>query len=138
MGAKKTWNVKDTWRRVAYNAYNDSREWRHLLKLNPGFDIRYHPSPNTRIHLTGNLGSDKSGPSQAGGTGMLQFMTSNLDLSTASDYAQDPGQFIFPWDSTEEYVDRLSDYTAAGLLGRDRNNGYALDSLQAISDTQRG
>jgi len=138
MGAKKTWTEKDSWRRVAYNAFTDSREWRYLLKLNPSFDIRYHPAPGTRIHLTGNLGSDKSGPNQGGGTGMLQFMTSNLDLSTASDYDQDPSSFIFPWDSTEEYVDRLADYTAAGLLGRDRNNGFAIDSPQAISDTQRG
>jgi hypothetical protein len=138
MTQKKTWKTYDTWRRVAYNAYTDSREWRHLLKLNPSFDIRYLPAPGTRIHLTGNLGSDKSGPSQGGGTGMLRFMTNNLDLSTAPDKPGTAEAPYFPWESVDAYADRLGDYTAAGLLGRDRNNGFALDSPQAISDTQRG
>jgi len=138
MTRKKTWQTYDTWRRVAYNEYSDSREWRYCVKLNPSYDIRYMPAPGTRIHVSGSLGSDGNEPTSGGGSGVLQYMTTNLDLSNSPDKTYDADSAIFPWDSKDAYVDRLGDYTASGMLDRDRSNGFALDSPQATSGTQRG
>lgn len=138
MTKKKTWQSYDTWRRVAYNEYSDSREWRYCIKLNSSYDIRYMPAPGTRIHVSGSLGSEGGEPSGGGGSGVLQYMTTNLNLSNAPDKNYSVESTIFPWDSQDAFVDRLGDYTAAGMLDRDRSNGFALDSPQASSDTQRG
>jgi len=138
-GQKRVWQTNDQWRILAYKRFRDSREWRYLLDLNPSYDIRYHPSPGTEIHLTGKLSEGKNVPGGAGLTGLLIQPDANLDLRSASETepeSQTPS--IFPWDKEVNYIDRLGQYTALALLTPDRTNGFSLDSPQASSDTQRG
>ena len=133
---KKTWRVYDEWHKTAFDLYSDTREWRHLLKLNPSFDIRYSPAPGTRVYVGGDEGDDSQRSQRSRGRGTLQTMGTTIPLpmdSTDTAYAG-----IYPWSSFKGYSNRLGEYTAASLLGPDRINGYALDSPQASSDTQRG
>ena len=137
---RKTWTERDTWRSKAFKNYRDSREWRHLLELNPSYDIRFHPAPGVKINTVGPVRPGKQVPQGGGTPGILKVAGQNLDLRTKilSPNQKSIEQGIFPWDSVDLYVDRLGDYTAAGLLGKDRINGYSIDSPQATSDTQRG
>ena len=119
--------------------FRDSREWRYLLALNPSYDIRYQPSPGVKVNVSGDLGAGEKVPSSAGKSGLLK--STGLSLapvpSPPSPFFRSEDLF-FPWDSADEYNDRLGSYTAAGLLCRDRENGWSIDSRQAFSDSQRG
>ena len=139
-GEKRVWQPKDTWTKVAFGRYLDSRQWRALLELNPSYDIRYHPSSGTTVNLTGidSQGKILSGKSASQGT--LTQVGLNLDLRfTAPTTA--PGlqpDTVFPWESVVDYTNRVGQYTAMSLLAPDRTNGFSLDSPQASSDSQRG
>jgi len=138
-GLKRTWRSADTWRNIAYTYFKESGQWRYLLELNPSFDIRYHPAVGVEIQVSGAVAAGASVPRNSAGTGTLEQVDINLDLRPSSQQSQADGTpSIFPWDSFAEYSDRLADYTAQALLGRDRTNGFTLDSPQATSETQRG
>ena len=137
-GQKRNWRSGDEWRSVAFNVYRDSREYRHILDLNPSFDIRSIPSPGVVVNVSGVTGPGKSQPYPVGSPGTLQQVDTNLNLVAGSPVVPSSTQrSIFPWESPDEYVDRLGEYTAAALLGPDRTNGFSLDSPQARGDSQR-
>lgn len=142
MNRKRTWKERDRWNTVAYKTYRDSREWRHLLALNPSYDIRYRPAAGVQINVEGLVEASKKQPGGFGIPGLLKGTDTNLDLREADTdftYALPDSQSegIWPWENEDEYLDRLGEYTAAGLFGTERFNGYMLDSPQAINDTQR-
>jgi hypothetical protein len=140
MNGKRIWQSRDSWRGISFKEFRDSREWRYLLELNPSFDIRTHPAPGVPIHTRGYIGAGKSAPKQKGTAGILK--NPDLVFDTAVGDQPNPPRSLrpshFPWNSADEYVERLGDYTAQAMLGRDRTNGFSLDSQQALSDTQRG
>ena len=133
---KKTWRVYDQWHTTSFDLYSDTREWRHLLKLNPSFDIRYSPAPGTRVYVGGDEGSDQVRSQRSRVGGLLTSMGTTMPLS--QDATETSYEVIYPWESFKGFSNRLGEYTAASLLGPDRINGYALDSPQTSSDTQRG
>ena len=138
-GKKKVWQERDTWRGVAYQYFRESGQWRYLLELNPSFDIRYEPAAGVQIPVTGIVARGKSTPKQGGLPGTLKQVDINLDLrrsSAPNGTTSSPG--IFPWQSFEGYSERMGDYTAQALLMPDRTNGFAIDSPQASSDSQKG
>ena len=138
-GAKRTWRSKDSWRNLGFRFFRDSREWRYLLELNQGYDIRYEPSPGVAIFVSGPTGEGKNNPSNARTPGLLIQPDVNLDLRTASATTPPSQQeSIFPWNTFDDYTNRLGEYTAMSLLSHDRTNGFSLDSPQASQDTQRG
>ena len=138
MTQTRNWRNGDEWRTLAFNYYRDSRTYRYILELNPSFDIRYIPAPGVAVYVGGELGPGKYKPSQASLPGTLQQVDLNLDLRAGTDVVPTPLQSsIFPWDSANEYSNRLGEYTAAALLAPDRTNGFSLDSPQATRDTQR-
>ena len=140
-GLKREWRDGDQWRTVAYLYYRNSSEWRHVLELNPSFDIRTTPAPAVNVPVSGPTANGSFRPSEPGAIGVLSQVGTNLDLRGPSSVSteQTSGEAsIWPWSSAELYVNRLGEYTAAGLLGRDRINGFSFDSPQAWSDTQRG
>ena len=136
---RQRWSERDTWRSSAFRNYRDSREWRHLLALNPSYDIRSQPAAGVGINTAGPVKPGRPVPQGGGTPGLLKVAGQNLDLRTQvfSDDNTTNQPSIFPWDSADLYVDRLGDYTAAGLFEKDRVNGYCIDSPQATSDTQR-
>ena len=139
MTQKRTWQNGDEWRTLAYTYYKDSRTYRYILELNPSFDIRTIPSPGVVVNVGGELGPGKYKPSQASTPGLLQQVDTNLDLRAGSeDLPPSLQSSIFPWQSFAMYSDQLGRYTAAALLAPDRTNGFALDSPQAMGETQRG
>ncbi len=138
-GAKRTWRSKDTWRNLGFRFFRDTREWRYLLELNQGYDIRYEPAPGVAIFASGPTGEGKNNPSNAKTPGLLIQPDLTLDLRTASGtQPQSQQEGIFPWNSFDDYTNRLGQYTAMSLLSSDRTNGFSLDSPQASQDTQRG
>jgi len=135
----RKWQQRDFWRTIAFREYRDSREWRYLLALNPSYDIRYRPAAGVPIAVSGDIGAGEVSPEPRGRSGLLKTPGMTLDPITNSNNSPlivnvEP---YFPWDSQEEYNDRLGDYTASALLGRDRSNGWSIDSRQALSDSQR-
>lgn len=135
----RVWHPRDFWRTVAYKEFRDSREWRYLLAINPSYDIRYRPAPGVKINVSGELGSGEKTPNNVGTEGLLRVSGTALVPTAAP-----PSPFFstqdlfFPWDSEEQYNDRLGAYTASALLSRDRENGWSIDSRQAASDSQHG
>ncbi len=141
-GQVRVWKVGDSWNKVAYAYYGDSREFRQVLDYNQSFDIRTNPAQGVPIFVTGPDGilgkTASSGASGSPGT-LNQLSTAlNLSGSNPNPEEQDVATAIFPWDSLDAFTERLSEYTAYSLLERDRMNGYGLDSPQASTDTQRG
>ncbi len=138
-GKTRVWQTGDSWNKLAYAYYGDSREFRRLLSLNQSFDIRSSPAQGVPIFITGpdgNLG--KTGRSGATGTpGTLNQLSPALNLNGANPNPeeQDVASAIFPWESLSAFTERLSVYTAMTLLERDRINGYGLDSPEALTVT---
>ena len=138
-GLKRTWRNGDRWNTLAYTYFRDSREWRYLLALNPSYDIRYFPATGVEIQVSGSLGEGKSTPGGAATPGRLKQVDTNLDLRVSPTIGPGDGnEGIFPWSTFADYSNRLGEYTAAGLMGTERTNGFSLDSPQAVVDTQRG
>jgi hypothetical protein len=142
-GKTRVWQTGDSWNKLAYAYYGDSREFRRLIELNSGFDIRTNPASTIPVFITGPDGIlGKTGSSDAAGApGTLNQLSTALNLSGDSNpnpEQQDIATAIFPWSNLSEYAGRLSEYTAYAILERDRMNGYGLDSPQARADTQRG
>lgn len=135
----RTWQARDFWRTVAFKEYQDSREWRYLLALNPSYDIRYRPAAGVKINVSGELGAGEKTPNYAGNPGLLRVSGTNLvpGPTPPSPFFSNQDLF-FPWDNADQYNDRLGSYTAQALLSRDRENGWSIDSRQAASDSQRG
>jgi hypothetical protein len=141
-GKTRTWKTGDSWNKLAYAYYGDSREFRQLIELNASYDIRTVPAEGVQIFVTGPDGIlGKNSSSDANGSpGSLNQLSPALNISGRSPNpeVQDIASAIFPWESLEDYTQRLSEYPAFSLLERDRVNGYGLDSPQASSDIQRG
>ena len=134
----RKWQSRDFWRTVAFKEFRDSREWRFLLALNPSYDIRYRPAAGVPIVTSGDIGAGEVTPEPRGRSGILKSPGMTLEpVINPQSPLQVNVEPYFPWDSQDEYNDRLGDYTAAGILGRDRSNGWSIDSRQARSDTQR-
>ena len=142
MNRYRTWKERDRWNTVAYKTYRDSREWRHLLELNPQYDIRFRPAASVDIIVEGPVEASKKQPGGFGTPGLLRGTDTNLDLRGGYDdlttyQTESQTEGIWPWSNEDLYIDRLGEYTAAGLFGTERFNGYMLDSPQASNDTQR-
>lgn len=141
-GKTRVWKTGDSWNKLAYAYFGDSREFRQILELNPSYDIRSFPAQGVAIFLDGtsaSQGKNPSGSSQ-GSPGTLSQLSTALNLSGPSSNLESDqlAQAIFPWDNFRDYTQRLSQYTAYSLLERDRTNGYGLDSPQANGDTGLG
>lgn len=142
-GQTRVWQVADSWSKVAYAYYGDSREFRQLFQLNPGFDIRTSPAQGVPIFITdgsGSLGKTSQGGAE-GLPGTLNQLSLALNLNGGSNpnpETPNVASAIFPWTSLNAYAERLSDYTAASYFFRDKINGYSLDSPEASTDTLRG
>ena len=134
----RTWQPRDFWRSIAFYEFRDSREWRYLLELNPSYDIRYHPAAGVKVNVSGDIGAGRKVPANSGGSGVLRTaptVLAPIDTQPASLIPTD--DLFFPYDTPDEYDDRLGAYTAMGIMNRDRTNGFSLDSRQALSDSQR-
>lgn len=138
-GQTRVWQVGDSWNKIAYAYYGDSREFRQVLDLNQSFDIRTNPAQGVPIFITGPDGLlGKSGQSGAAGApGTLNQLSTALNLNGPNPNPEEPdiASAIFPWESLEAYTERLSEYTATSLLERDRINGYGFDSPEAAANT---
>ena len=137
-GKTRVWQTGDSWNKLAYAYYGDSREFRQILSLNGSFDIRTNPAQGVPVFLTGPSGIlGKSGLNGAAGSpGTLNQLSTALNLNGTNPNPKEPdiASAIFPWTNLGDYTQRLSTYTAAGLLNRDRINGYGLDSPEASAN----
>ena len=127
----------DTWNGVAYTYYNDSREFRTVLQLNPSYDIRAYPAPGIPMLVLDSTGGITTVGSTASAVGSLIQPDQNVDLRAGAPSNVTPAT-IFPWDTVEEYEARQADYTVSGLADVNRLNGFTLDTNQALSGNQSG
>lgn len=138
----KVWSEGDSWGKLAYTYFLDSREFRTLLALNESFDIRTQPAQGVNIFVETPPGAGAGITSNRAPAlpGTLEQMDMNVDLrrGPAATQRSDIAADIFPWDNLSGFTDRLTQYTAFSLMERDRVNGFSLDSPQATSDSQRG
>lgn len=140
MSIKRQWRTSDKWRTVAYGYFRNSSDWRNVIELNPEYDIRWEPAAGVEINITAPSGAETTANKGVATAGILQTTDVVLDLRGPTTTSLPPSleEGIFPWDTFEQFSDRLSEYTATALFDRDRTNGFGLDSPQAIEDTQRG
>jgi hypothetical protein len=135
-GKTRVWKIGDTWNKLAYAYYGDSREFRTLVDLNPSYDIRVFPAQGVPIYVEGSQGSQGKSPvgNSVGSPGTLSQLSTALNLGGSNPLVENEqvAAAIFPWDNFEDYAARLSQYTAFSLLERDRVNGYSLDSPEAL------
>lgn len=134
MTAIKISRPGDTWNGVAYTYYNDSREFRTLLSLNPGYDIRSFPAPGLPVQIQELGGITTTGSASVGS--LIQQDT-NIDLRAGSPSNVTP-ESIFPWSTVEAYNARRADYVPATLAEVNRLNGFTLDTSQAQTGNQSG
>lgn len=123
----------DTWNGVAYTYYNDSREFRTILSLNPGYDIRSFPAPGLPLQIQALSGITTTAPS----VGSLIQPDVNFDLRAGSPTNVTP-ESIFPWDTVEAYTARQADYVPEAVADVNRLNGFTLDTSQALTGNQSG
>jgi hypothetical protein len=134
MTAIKISRPGDTWNGVAYTYYNDSREFRTILGLNPGYDIRSFPAPGLPMQIQELGGITTTGSASIGS--LIQQDT-NIDLRAGSPANVTP-ESIFPWSTVEAYEARRADYVPATLAEVNRLNGFTLDTSQAQTGNQSG
>lgn len=143
-GKTRTWSQGDSWNKLAYAYTGDSRNFRDILSFNESFDIRSKPAIGVPIFTTGPNGEERVNSSlsaPSGSPGTLNQLDTAINFNPTADANPekvDIASAIFPWDTLDNFTERLSKYTAYATLKRDRINGYGLDSPQASSDTQRG
>lgn len=125
----------DTWNGVAYTYYNDSREFRTVLQLNPSYDIRYYPAPGIPMLVLDDTGGITTTGSSASAVGSLIQPDQNVDLRAGAPSNVTP-ESIFPWDTVEQFTARQADYTPSGLAEVNRLNGFTLDTNQALTGNQ--
>jgi hypothetical protein len=134
MTAIKISRPGDTWSGVAYTYYNDSREFRTILSLNPGYDIRSFPAPGLPMQVQSLGGINTIGPAAVGS---LIQPDANFDLRAGSPVSTTP-ESIFPWDTAEAFVARRADYVPEAVTDASRLNGFTLDTSQALTGNQSG
>ena len=110
-----------TWRKLGYQYYNNSLEYRAVLEENPQWNVTELPPIGAQILLPN--------PSSSGGS----LKQASLIQGAPTEGTLDA---IFPYDSYEEYRKSLNKYTLQGVLFRDKINGYSYDSTPAITGVQ--
>ena len=120
------WQTGDTWRKVAYLYYNDSRQWRRILELNPSYTINEHPAHGVRIKVASGQAPNVQPPRALRGT--LQQTPTTLDLTTnQNNVTAKEGFDYWPWSSQDLAVRRMSTYPFQALLQPSDINGLTLE-----------
>lgn len=133
MTSLKISRAGDTWNGIAYTYYSDSREFRTVLSLNPGYDIRSFPAPGLPMLIRPDSGITTTGPA----VGSLIQQDTNIDLRAGSPTNVTP-ESIFPWDTVEAFEARRADYVPQALAETNRINGLTLDTSEALTGNQSG
>lgn len=110
-----------TWRKLGYQYYTNSLEYRSVLELNPQWSVMELPPLGAQLLL----------PNLEGSAGSLQQATF---ISGVAEKGKSDA--IFPFETEKEYTTALNRYTLQGVVGRDSINGISYDSSPAITGVQ--
>lgn len=110
-----------TWRKLGYEYYTNSLEYRAVLELNPQWNVTELPPIGAQLLLP-------SPDSSRGGLQQATFISGSPSEATSDE--------IFPYNTTTEYVDALSRYTVQGVFLRESLNGYTSESEVAYTGVQ--
>jgi hypothetical protein len=108
-----------TWRKLGYLLYGSSLEYRKVLKDNPKWSVDYLPPSGSVLFFSG------SGNSGVTSSGVSQVIGSKVQES-----------WFFPFSSEAAYLEELSKYAPGSLMSVEENNGWTLDSVQAVTGLQ--
>lgn len=126
------WEAGDTWRKVAYLYYSDSRQWRRILELNPSYTINEHPAPGVRIKVASGQTPNTQPPRALQGT--LQQTPTTLNLSTPQINLTNTDQFDhWPWSNRDAAIRRMARYPFQSLLQPSDVNGLTLEDAPNYS-----
>ena len=103
----------DTWRKIGYIEYGDSRNFREVLESNPAWDIGFHPAEGDIIFINNNAGEES--------IGRLETIPLT-DFAGASNPVENNS--FYPWSSPENLYKRLNQYTEYALENTDELNGF--------------
>jgi hypothetical protein len=113
-----------TWRKLGYLYFTDSLSYREVLNQNPQWKVTELPPIGAQLRITGTF----NGNGTTGGLSQGSFI---FGLPTG-----EQRDAIYPFDTTESYVEALNRYTVQGVVDRDSINGVHLDSASAITGIQ--
>jgi hypothetical protein len=113
-----------TWRKLGYLYFTDSLSYREVLNQNPQWKVTELPPIGAQLRITGT----SNGNGTTGGLSQGSFI---FGLPTG-----EQRDAIYPFDTTESYVEALNRYTVQGVVDRDSINGVHLDSASAITGIQ--
>jgi len=110
-----------TWRKLGYDFYTNSLEYRSVLELNPQWVVTELPPIGAQIFLP-------EPDSTAGSLTQSTFIS-----GVAQGESEDA---IFPFDTETEYVNALNKYSYRAIYYRNRINGYSMDDEAAFTGVQ--
>ena len=113
-----------TWRKLGYLYFTDSLSYREVLGQNPQWKVTELPPIGAQLRISGPA----NGNGNAGGLTQGSFI---FGLPTG-----EQRDAIYPFDTTESYVESLNRYTVQGVVDRDSINGVCLDSTSSITGIQ--
>jgi hypothetical protein len=110
-GRTRTWSQGDSWNKLAYAYTGDSRNFREILEYNESFDIRNKPAIGVPVFVTGPNGETGKNTSSTatGSPGTLNQLDTAINFSpdTANPEKVDIASAIFPWDTLDNFTERL-------------------------------
>ena len=109
------------WRKLGYTLHGDSTEYRSVLADNPEWSLDMLPPVGTVLVTSGG---------QTSGS-----MNIGLTPTTGSE-SQDNLANIYPFRNMEHYQKSLSRYNPSSLMNVEANNGFTMDSVQALTGMQ--
>lgn len=112
-----------TWRKLGYQYFTNSLEYRSVLELNPQWTVTELPPLGAQLLL----------PNPESPSGSLSQATFISGIAEG-----EQADAIFPFDTESEYIASLNRYTLQGVVLRESLNGYSSDSLPAITGDQLG
>lgn len=108
------------WKRLGYTLYGSSTDYRKVILDNPQWDMDHLPAIGSTLLF--------QGPKQTG--------VHNSGITPLVRTSPAPRPNVFPFSSEEEYQKALSNYVPDNLLSVEANNGWTLDSIQALTGLQ--
>lgn len=129
------WKNGDTWRKVAYMYYGDSRQWRRLLELNRSYSVQEHPAEGIRIKVDENESPappiDPPVTNPESSRGRLRQTPSTLDLrpQQSEQYPAPQGFDFWPWSDKRSALERMVRYPFQSLLKPTNPNGLGVEDV---------
>ena len=111
-----------TWRKLGFLYFTDSLSYREVLDQNPQWEVTELPPVGAQLRISSAAAQASSTLSQG------SFVFNGTDNPIQ--------EFIYPFDTLEDYVLSLVRYPEKALANVNQINGYGLNDTAAITGVQ--